>query len=137
MTQHNTGIILIGLLLAAMVIMPAVSAEKNMTGKTISATATQDQVDKINELWGTDLSVLEYYQQVHPQLLVDMPDDIREAIFLKRWNWPVSPHSSLQLGSLPWVSAASRNRFCSAGCDSPCHADSGSRPFLADLYRSC
>ena len=137
MTQHNPGIILLGLLLAAMVLVPVVSAENNMTGRTISATATQEQVDRINALWGTELSAGEYFMQIHPQLLIDMPDDIREAIFQKRWNWPASPHQPTPVGSLLGVSAASRNRFCQAGCDSPCHADAGSRPFLADLYRTC
>lgn len=137
MKQRNTGSILLGLVLAAMVLVPAVSAETNMTGRTIGATATQEQVDRINALWGTELSAGEYFMQVHPQLLVDMPDDIREAIFQKRWNWPVSPHPEAPAGSLPGISAASRNRVCQAGCDSPCHADAGSRPFLADLYRSC
>ena len=137
MKPPNISVILLGLLLAALVLVPVVSAEKNMAGRIISATATKEQVDRINALWGTELSAGEYFMQIHPQLLIDMPDDIRKAIFQKRWNWPASPHQPTPVGSLPGVSAASRNRFCSAGCDSPCHADAGSRPFLADLYRSC
>lgn len=90
MTQRNTGYVLILLLLAAIVMVPMVSAEKNMTGRTISATATKEQVDKINELWGKDITAGEYFQQIHPQLLVDMPDDIRVQLFKKKWIWPDS-----------------------------------------------
>jgi len=91
MTQRNTGIILLALLLAAMVMVPMVSAEKNMTGKIIRASATQEQVDKINELWGKDITAGEYFEQIHPEFLVDMPAEIKEKLYKKKWIWPISP----------------------------------------------
>lgn len=91
MTQRNTGVILLALLLAAMVIVPMVSAEKNMAGKIIRASATQEQVDKINELWGKDITAGEYFEQIHPEFLVDMPADIKEKLYQKKWIWPISP----------------------------------------------
>jgi hypothetical protein len=91
MTQRNTGVILLALLLAAMVIVPMVSAEKNMAGKIIRASATQEQVDKINELWGKDITAGEYFEQIHPEFLVDMPAEIKEKLYQKKWIWPISP----------------------------------------------
>ena len=91
MNLHNTGIILLALLLAAMVMVPMVSAEKNMPGKIIRASATQEQVDKINELWGKDITAGEYFEQIHPEFLVDMPYEIKEKLYQKKWIWPLSP----------------------------------------------
>ncbi|MDO9326710.1 MAG: hypothetical protein Q7T80_17300 [Methanoregula sp.] len=68
-----------------------VSAEKNMAGTIIRASATQEQVDKINELWGIDITAGEYFEQIHPEFLVDMPAEIKEKLYKKQWIWPISP----------------------------------------------
>jgi len=92
MSKMKIGAILLGFLLVAMVLVPIVSAAPDMAGKITRVSATQDQVDKINELWGKDITAGEYFTQVHPELLVDMPDEIREKLFKKKWVWPESPN---------------------------------------------
>jgi hypothetical protein len=91
MKTLKIGVILLALLLAAMAMVPMVSAATNMEGKVIRASANQAQVDKINELWGKDVTVIEYYTQVHPEFLVDMPDELKEKLAKKKWVWPESP----------------------------------------------
>ncbi|NMB78722.1 MAG: hypothetical protein GYA23_06460 [Methanomicrobiales archaeon] len=68
-----------------------------MDGKTIVdgqivyvASASQEQVDKVNELWGKDISIGEYLTQVHPSLLEEMPPDVKEEIFKTKWRWPTT-----------------------------------------------
>ncbi len=87
MKTLKMGIILLALLLAGMVVVPAVSAATALEGKTIAWNATPEQVVKINELWGKDITVGEYYEQVSPEFLVDMPADLKEKIYKKKWNW--------------------------------------------------
>jgi hypothetical protein len=86
-------------LLAAMAMIPCVSAAPNMDGKVIRATASQDLVDKINELWGRDITVIEYFEQVHPEFLVNMPDEIREKLSKKKWPWPDSSDNEIKTES--------------------------------------
>jgi hypothetical protein len=90
MKLRKIGVVMLALLLAAMVIVPMVSAEKNMAGKIIQTTASPEQVAKINELWGKDITVGEYFTQVSPELLVDMPADIKAQLFKKKWVWPTT-----------------------------------------------
>ena len=93
MRLRKLSIVLLALLLAAMAVVPMVSAENNMAGKIIRASATQEQVDKINELWGKDITAGEYFEQIHPEFLVDMPAEIKEKLYKKKWIWPISPDS--------------------------------------------
>jgi hypothetical protein len=97
--KHMKYIVVMLVLMAAMAIMPCVSAATNMDGKVIRATASQDQVDKINELWGRDITVIEYFEQVHPEFLVDMPDEIREKLSKKKWPWPIFPNQETKAQS--------------------------------------
>lgn len=99
MTLMKPGIILLALLLAAMAMVPIVSAATNLDGRVIRATASQDQVDKINELWGKDITVIEYFEQVHPEFLVDMPDEIRKKLSKKKWAWPDPSDNEKKTGS--------------------------------------
>ena len=85
-------IALLALLVAAMAMVPIVSAAD---GKTIVdgnivyvASASQTQVDKINELWGSDITIGEYLTQVHPYLLENMPAEARKKVFETKWHWP-------------------------------------------------
>ena len=89
-------------LLTAMAMIPCVSAATDMDGKIIRASATQEQVDKINELWGKDITVIEYYTQVHPEFLADMPGDLKEKLAKKKWLWPESPDNEVasRMGAL-------------------------------------
>jgi|GEM_PF-2396593 len=91
MTYKKTLVILLALLLVGMAMVPMVSAED---GKTIVdgnivyvATASPAQLEKINELWGKDITIGEYLTQVHPSLLEDMPADVKKTIFEKKWRW--------------------------------------------------
>ena len=95
MKSIKWSIILLALLLAGLLFVPAVSAAGSMEGKITRVSATPEQVAKINELWGKDITVGEYFTQVHPALLVDMPAEIKEKIFKKKWIWPVSPDNEI------------------------------------------
>jgi hypothetical protein len=92
MKLRKTGIVLLSLLLAAMAIIPIAGAADGRTlvdGKVVYvATASQAQVDKINELWGRDITIGEYLTQVHPSLLENIPADARKSLFEKKWHWP-------------------------------------------------
>ena len=75
MKKLKISVILLALLLMGLTLVSAVSAAKSIEGRVIGFNATQAQVDKINQLWGKDISVGEYYAQVEPEMLVGMPDD--------------------------------------------------------------
>jgi len=87
MKTVKISIILLALLLAGMIVVPAVSAATALEGKTIAWNATPEQVAKINELWGKDITIGEYYEQVCPVFLVNMPADLKEKLYTKKWNW--------------------------------------------------
>jgi hypothetical protein len=90
MKKLKISVILLALLLVGLTLVPAVSAAKSIEGRVIGFNATQAQVDKINQLWGKDISVGEYYAQVEPEMLVGMPADLKAILYKKQWVWPGS-----------------------------------------------
>lgn len=95
MKQFKWSVILLALLLAAMVMVPIVSAASDLNGKIVRVSATKEQVDTINKLWGKDITAGEYFAQVHPELLNGIPDDLRAALYKKKWIWP--SHSATEV----------------------------------------
>jgi hypothetical protein len=99
MRLRKLSIVLLALLLAAMAMVPIVTAAENMDGKVLRVSATQGQIDKINELWGKNITAGEYFTLVHPEFMVNMPDAIRSKLFKKKWIWPASPDKETPIQS--------------------------------------
>jgi len=57
MKNVKMDLILLALLLAGMVVVPEVSTATAGEGKTIGWNATPEQVVKINELWGKNITI--------------------------------------------------------------------------------
>ena len=90
MKTLKLGIMLLALLLAGIVFVPAVSAAATTAGKVMNITSTPEQIAKINELKGKNITVGEYFEQVQPDLLVGMPEDLKEKLYTVKWVWPDS-----------------------------------------------
>lgn len=50
--------------------------------------ATPEQVEKINELWGSDITIGDYMEQVHPEQLVGVSDEVIKEMHQRTMNWP-------------------------------------------------
>ena len=90
MKTLKIGVMLLALLLAGMIFVPAVSAVATNAGKVMNITSTPEQIAKINELRGKNITVGEYFEQVQPDLLVGMPADLKEKLYTMKWVWPGS-----------------------------------------------
>lgn len=42
----------------------------------------------INDLWGSDITIGEYMEKVHPEHLVGVPDDVKKEMYQRKMNWP-------------------------------------------------
>lgn len=70
-------------------IVPVVSAANAGTpSNRIVSNATPEQLDKINALWGKDITIGEYMEQVHPEHLVGVPDDVKKIMYQLKMIWP-------------------------------------------------
>ncbi|MDO9324883.1 MAG: hypothetical protein Q7T80_08000 [Methanoregula sp.] len=83
MKQMKICVILLALLLAAMVMVPMVSAAGEMKGDVSSP-----DVELIKSLIGKNVSVGEYYEKVSPDTMKDMPLDLRKQLFQTKMEWP-------------------------------------------------
>ena len=87
MKRVKMSIMLLVLLLAGMIFVPAVSAATVREGATIGWNATPEQVVRLNELWGKNITIGEYFEEFCPQCLVGMPPDLKEVLYKNRWKW--------------------------------------------------
>jgi len=87
MKNVKIGVMLLALLLAGMILVPAVSATTPLEGKTIGWNATAEQVVRLNELWGKNITIGEYFEEFCPQCLVGMPPDLKEVLYKNQWKW--------------------------------------------------
>lgn len=135
MKTLKIGVMLLALLLMGMIFVPAVSAATALEGKTIAWNATPEQVVKINELWGKDITVGEYYEQVIPEFLVDMPADLKEKLYTKKWNWsdsstsPIHTQSSNLMRATPISCSGSLSKVSTVISFSGQATYSGSAPY--------
>jgi hypothetical protein len=83
MNLPKISIVLLTLLLAAMAIVPCVSAEEQKNIKIITS-----DVALIKPLIGQDITIGEYYENVSPEVLKDMPSSLREELFQTKMEWP-------------------------------------------------
>ncbi|MFA5331085.1 MAG: hypothetical protein WC342_01795 [Methanoregula sp.] len=69
-------------------IVPVVSAADAGTSSYHVSNATPEQLEKINALWGTDITIGEYMEKVHPEHLVDISDDVKKIMDQRKMIWP-------------------------------------------------
>lgn len=68
--------------------MPVVSAAEAGSHASIISHATPDQIKLINELWGSDITVGEYMEKVHPEHLVGVSGDVKKNLYEHKMIWP-------------------------------------------------
>jgi hypothetical protein len=84
MKTQIKGVILLALLLAAMVIVPVVNAADS-SGKT-----SDPQVELINHLMHEKMTIGQYYEKVSPQVLENMPENLRDKLYETEMKWPAT-----------------------------------------------
>jgi hypothetical protein len=82
MELHKFGIVLLAFLLAAMVMVPLVSAEDS------SGKISDSQGELINHLMHQKMTIGQYYEKVSPDVLKDMPKSLRERLYETEMKWP-------------------------------------------------
>lgn len=81
----KTGrIVLITLLLAALVVAAVSAADEK---GVVRSDASKEQLNLINELYGKNITVLDYMEQVHPEHLVGVPDSVKKIMAQQKMNW--------------------------------------------------
>ncbi|OPY37953.1 MAG: hypothetical protein A4E35_01008 [Methanoregula sp. PtaU1.Bin051] len=84
-THFRTGmVVLITLLLAAALVASVSAAEER---GVVRSDASEEQLKLINELYGKDITVLEYMEKVHPEHLAGIPDSIKKDMAGQKMNW--------------------------------------------------
>ena len=68
--------------------LPVVSAAEANTPAPIISHATPEQIKLINELWGSDITIGEYMEKVHPEHLVGVSDDVKKEMNQRKMIWP-------------------------------------------------
>lgn len=88
MIHHSgkTGLFLITGLLVCLLLVAGVSARAGGE-ETAGIAASPQQVEKINELWGKEMTAAEYLAQVHPDLYREMPERVREDLGTRPMRW--------------------------------------------------
>lgn len=82
-------ILLIFISMICIAIVPVVSAADVGSSPSYHVSnATPEQLEKINALWGKDITIGEYMEQVHPEHLVGVPDDVKKIMFQRKMTWP-------------------------------------------------
>jgi hypothetical protein len=81
-------VLLIAISILCIGILPVVSAADASDNSPTVSHATPEQIELINNLWGSDITIGEYMEKVHPEHLVDVPDDVKNKMFQRKMNWP-------------------------------------------------
>ncbi len=68
--------------------IPIVSAAASSDNNVRLVQATPEQVEKINELWGSDITIGDYMEQVHPEQLVGVSDEVIKEMHQRKMHWP-------------------------------------------------
>jgi len=55
--------------------------------KIVRSDASESQLALINELWGKDITVLEYMKIVHPEHLAGVPEPVLQTLADQKMNW--------------------------------------------------
>jgi len=81
-------VLLIAISILCIGALSVVSAAEAGTSAPIISHATPEQIQLINELWGSDITIGEYMEKVHPEHLVDVPDDVKKDMYQRKMHWP-------------------------------------------------
>lgn len=76
--------VIVTLVLACALIATVSAADEN---GVVRSDATETQLKLINELWGKDITVLEYMETVHPEHLVGVSDSIKKSLDGQKMKW--------------------------------------------------
>jgi len=112
MDLRKICIALLALLVAAMVIVPIVSAEGSQIGSqsmsrptltklmdnpeaiTSSCPVVQNPETVIDSLIGKDLTTAEFYEMIYPGCMVKMPENVRNIYQTTKMKWPEKTQSN-------------------------------------------
>lgn len=86
--------LLISLCLICIAAVPAVTATGTSTGQIQVVQSTPDQVKLINELWGSNITIGEYMEKVHPELLVGVSDAVKSEMYKQKMQWSAQSSTS-------------------------------------------
>jgi len=78
--------LLMVMMFAGMIFVPAVSAEKDQL-----IIDDKERLQIINELWRTDISVGEYYEKAFPELLEGIDEKTKNEFYNLKISWPEKP----------------------------------------------
>jgi hypothetical protein len=81
-------VLLIFISMICIVTLPLVSAADTGNSSFRVSHSSPEQVDLINKLWGSDITIGEYMEKVHPEHLVDVPDDVKKNMYQRKMIWP-------------------------------------------------
>jgi len=85
MKQSRAGaVILLALLFACALVATVSAVEEKGVVRTV---ASEAQLKMINELYGKNITVLDYMEKVHPEHLVGVKDSIKKNMAKQTMNW--------------------------------------------------
>ncbi|KAF5062141.1 MULTISPECIES: hypothetical protein [Methanoculleus] len=79
------GALFAALLIVGAIFVPAVSAQPRESVEVV--TTDEATLSLIDELWGTDITIGEYLEKVHPEFLTDMSDDEKADVYQRKMTW--------------------------------------------------
>lgn len=79
------GALFAALLIVGAIFVSAVSAQSHESMEVI--TTDEATLSLIDELWGTDITIGEYLEKVHPEFLTDMSDDEKADVYQRKMTW--------------------------------------------------
>jgi hypothetical protein len=88
MRPKKVLMMLICLSLICIASIPLVSAADSAGNNIRVVQATPEQVAKINQLWGSDITIGDYMEQVHPEQLVGVSDEVIKEMHQRKMHWP-------------------------------------------------
>lgn len=81
-------VLLLAISILCIGILPIVSATDASDNSPTISHATPEQIELINKLWGSDITIGKYMETVHPEHLVDVPDDVKKDMYQRKMIWP-------------------------------------------------
>ncbi|MBP1929877.1 hypothetical protein J2741_002473 [Methanolinea mesophila] len=84
------GAIILALFLFSILYGPSYidSANRPERGTGWTFELNESQIKIANEMWGSDITVGEFYQKVCPEYLATMPEELEDYLFTTRMEWP-------------------------------------------------
>ncbi|KDE54567.1 hypothetical protein [Methanoculleus sp. MH98A] len=95
------GALFAALLIAGTLFVPAASAQSYESMEVI--TTDEATLSLIDELWGTDITIGEYLEKVHPEFLTDMSDDEKADVYQRKMPWSATDLESTHARAAPSV----------------------------------